>query len=115
MASQKYEIRVQSPNNEEDELPWKDFTMPNSYESTELDATTSEAPKNVLAPINLEAEPLSSFNINLTWKDPRDPADILNGGYYMICYTEVKLQQACENGHFAKRYITYLLEFMYNH
>lgn len=106
--SQKYEIRVQTPMNEDEELPWMEYIMSSNLNNTAIDSTDSDSIKTVMAPINLEAEPASPFKINLTWSDARKMEDVQLGGYYMICYTEVKSQQNCENGDFAKRLVALL-------
>ncbi|GLV44105.1 roundabout 1 [Carabus blaptoides fortunei] len=104
IPTQRYEVRVQTSGNEDDDLPWTDYTMPNRNGLTDNSSANEGADtilpnlnRTVMPPVQLEAEPVSPYSINLTWRDPRHATDRLVGGYYMICYTEVKLQHSCDN------------------
>lgn len=84
-------------------MPNRNGLIDNSSTNDGADTFLPISNRTVMAPVQLEAEPVSPYSINLTWRDPRHVTDRLVGGYYMICYTEVKLQHSCENGNYVKR------------
>lgn len=96
-------MRVQTLNNEEN-IAWSNFTMPETDDDTinsiqgavnDSELKQTHINRTILAPNPLEASPLSSKSIVLSWKVPEDNIN----NFYKICYFETKLIQNCdENG-----------------
>ncbi|RZC34405.1 receptor-type tyrosine-protein phosphatase F-like, partial [Asbolus verrucosus] len=82
-----YEFRVAPSWLKNDNSPWTIFTRRNG----------SKIGTEMIAPEQVEASPISSTSINLTWLDAND-----NTQYYLICIVDIKKQNNCDESDLIK-------------